>query len=460
MFKKFHVATREAKPRFTQPVRSGIIDWSSGCIGCLTCVKKACPQAAYDQRLVDPVTLQDNMDSICADCYRCVQSCPQRLIQKTLNPEFESLGDEYWTPNIIGTTWTQAATGKIPVSGAGYGGPFSGPGFDAMWTDMSEIVRPTRDGIHGREYISTTIQIGRRHLHLSFDADGSLASPVLPSRELSLPMAFRLPDGLDFGPRVSLGLARAAAELETFIMLPAEDADALTAKHPALSATLTPVSGSLPAEPGDMVMLSGAGCEPEAAAAALAAAPEQVIGFSLEMDADTADRAVDLVRAGAGLLHLSADDKGRTKDGRFIKDAMRDIHLALVERTLRDQVTIMVSGGLAMAEHLAKIIICGADGVILDWPLLLALECRRCQTCVPEACPLEITEVSPAWAAQRIMNLMGAWRDQLIEVMGAMGMREIRRLRGEVGRAMFFEELEAEVFKPIFSRSAEKEVLQ
>ena len=26
-----------------------------------------------------------------------------------------------------------------------------------MWTDMSEIVRPTRDGIHGREYISTSV---------------------------------------------------------------------------------------------------------------------------------------------------------------------------------------------------------------------------------------------------------------------------------------------------------------
>ena len=31
---------------------------------------------------------------------------------------------------------------------------------------------------------------------------------------------------------------------------------------------------------------------------------------------------------------------------------------------------------------------------------------------------------------------------QLIEVMGAMGMREARRLRGDVGRAMFYEELE------------------
>ncbi len=30
--------------------------------------------------------------------------------------------------------------------------------------------------------------------------------------------------------------------------------------------------------------------------------------------------------------------------------------------------------------------------------------------------------------------------------MGAMGIRDIRRLRGEVGRAMFFEELDKNIF--------------
>ena len=47
-------------------------------------------------------------------------------------------------------------------------------------------------------------------------------------------------------------------------------------------------------------------------------------------------------------------------------------------------------------------------------------------------------------------NLIAAWHDQLIEVMGAMGMREARRLRGDVGRAMFFEDLEEETFGRAF----------
>lgn len=66
-------------------------------------------------------------------------------------PGTSQRGDRYWTAEIITQTWFQAETGRIPISGAGYGGPFSGEGFESMWLDMSEIVRPTRDGIHGRE---------------------------------------------------------------------------------------------------------------------------------------------------------------------------------------------------------------------------------------------------------------------------------------------------------------------
>ncbi len=44
---------------------------------------------------------------------------------------------------------------------------------------------------------------------------------------------------------------------------------------------------------------------------------------------------------------------------------------------------------------------------------------------------------------------MGSWRDQLLEILGAMGLREVRRLRGEIGRAMFQADLEREAFAGI-----------
>jgi glutamate synthase domain-containing protein 2 len=84
--------------------------------------------------------------------------------------------------------------------------------------------------------------------------------------------------------------------------------------------------------------------------------------------------------------------------------------------------------------------------------LQLALECRLCYRCQQDlACPARLeTAFDTDWGKQRITNLIGAWHSQLIELMGAMGIREARRLRGEVGRSMWFEDLERDNFGPIF----------
>ena len=105
-----------------------------------------------------------------------------------------------------------------------------------------------------------------------------------------------------------------------------------------------------------------------------------------------------------------------------------------------------------MAEHVAKAIICGADAVTADYALLIALECRLCGRCRGGlSCPVKLDEPLDAdWGSDRITNLIAAWQSQLIELMGAMGIREARRLRGEVGRSMWFENLEKDHFGPLF----------
>jgi glutamate synthase domain-containing protein 2 len=115
----------------------------------------------------------------------------------------------------------------------------------------------------------------------------------------------------------------------------------------------------------------------------------------------------------------------------------------------------LASGGIALAEHVAKAIICGVDGIIVDLPLLLALECRLCRNCRSNEnnpCPIDLGSLNLKRGAQRLVNLVGAWNNQLLEILGAMGMREVRRLRGEVGRAMFKEDLDKEIFAPLFAR--------
>ena len=164
--------------------------------------------------------------------------------------------------------------------------------------------------------------------------------------------------------------------------------------------------------------------------------------------------AEKLAREGVEAIQLCADMHGNVRNGKspvFIKDALRRVHSYLVSKGIRDQVTLIADGGIALPEHLAKAIICGADAAAVDLPFLIALECRMCMNCkngLP--CPVDIHSVPPADGAQRIMNLSAAWRNQLLEVLGAMGIREVRRLRGEVGRAMFIEDLERDTFGKIF----------
>ena len=130
-----------------------------------------------------------------------------------------------------------------------------------------------------------------------------------------------------------------------------------------------------------------------------------------------------------------------------MKDAIRSVHQELVEKGLRDEVTILASGVFAMAEHVAKAIICGVDCVFVDFPILIALECRMCGRCTRGlSCPVEVEKASSQYVASRVVNLIGAWHNQLLEVMGAMGIRDARRLRGEAGRAMFFEEMDQAIF--------------
>jgi len=103
-----------------------------------------------------------------------------------------------------------------------------------------------------------------------------------------------------------------------------------------------------------------------------------------------------------------------------------------------------------MAEHVAKLIMCGADAASVDVPLLVAMECRACRRCAEGIeCPIHLEDVDPAWGGGRIRNLMAGWHSQLLEVLGAMGMREARRLRGEMGRSMLYEDLEREFFSTL-----------
>ena len=193
-------------------------------------------------------------------------------------------------------------------------------------------------------------------------------------------------------------------------------------------------------------------------AAIKALAPDAVVSVKVAAGAGRAARwPSGWCAAGVESITLPSPTStaaARPTDGgtEFLKESFRRIHTHLVERGLRDLVTLIAGGGIAQAEHMAKIIICGADLVVLDIPFLIALECRMCMNCTKgRPCPVDIAHVPADFGARRMTNLGSSWHSQLLEVLGAMGIREVRRLRGEYGRAMFYEDLERETFQALFA---------
>ena len=472
---KYHINVEPVADRFISPGPRVAIE-RDGCLGCLECVKRQCIYDVFKVGRYSSEELSDSKDFLCRNCLWCVQQCKKALFSRQVNPDYQKLGDAYWTGQMISAVWSQSSDGKVPVSGAGYTGPFTGPGFDQIWTDMSEIVRPTRDGIHGREYINTSVDIGRKPNQLSFDDAGNLTSPTHPLVSTSLPMAINL---LPFGAMGSGFRDATALAAKKLDILNIRSADELiehgwpsdTAAH------LVPYirsEESLELYAELLSQVRAVEIDDEADVSDRIAQIKKIRGHSnaelvvivrLGLTAGITCRAVELAQEQVEALHLYADYRGQelpsTSEAapRFVSDAVAEIHEAMIQAGLRDNLSLIVSGGIGLAEHVAKIIVCGADVAAIDIPVLLANQCRMCLNCQHgQPCPVQIDTVEPNWSRQRIINLFGSWHAQLIEVLGAMGIREARRLRGERGRAMFFRELERESFAPIFGqRLDEKE---
>jgi hypothetical protein len=459
MPEKYHIKAAAIPGRFRRVGKFGSVDWREDCSRCTNCVK---PRCVYDTYKKESAYNRDPSTSVvplyeCRGCLSCVQGCTKGLLGIALNPEYMALGDEYWRPDILATTWNQADNGRVPVSGAGYRGRFNGPGFDGIWTDMSEIVRPTRDGIHGREYISTAVDIGSKPMRLSFSPDGKLMGETTALLDIPVPLILQGAPWEIAGKALSKVRLAAAKALKTLSVASAAEVVGVPADQLPHFVPLIGVDGLGAAEPLLRQVRMAEFVEGPQALDLVKKAktinPALVCVLRMPMQGGVVERILAASKAGVKVFQLCADLHGReigAENPRHLKDVLREIHTSLVKAGMRDEVTLIVSGGIALAEHMAKTIICGADLIAVDTALLVALGCRVCRGATGkthlEHCAAEADDLDPTYAAQRMVNLMSAWHSQLLEVLGAMGIREVRRLRGEVGRAIFMEDIEREAF--------------
>ncbi len=138
-------------------------------------------------------------------------------------------------------------------------------------------------------------------------------------------------------------------------------------------------------------------------------------------------------------VYGAAPDIAKKNIAMPIEFAIPKVHKFLVAEGIRDKVTLIVSGGIRTPDDVLKAIALGADGVVIGTAEMVALGCVRCACCESgRGCPRGIASTDPElmmqmsleWASQRLINMMGAWRERIVEVLAQLGLKSTRDLRG------------------------------
>jgi glutamate synthase domain-containing protein 2/NAD-dependent dihydropyrimidine dehydrogenase PreA subunit len=457
------------------------------CIKCGTCIK-VCTRGVH----VRPEGYADfirPLEHLCTAqrCREngtfCVDSCPRKALRVEVLPLYEAIGDFRWTADLILSTWHMAETGTTPDGELEYRHGNSGGGFDKILFRFPE--NGPRTAPAG---ISTAIPLNRRD-------DGR------PRISIDIPV---YGGGMSFGsvsPHTILAKARAAMAWNTFSCT--GEGGYIQRLYPYKDYMITQVATGLfgvreetirfapivefkyaqGAKPGLGGHLLGDKNTPAVAAMREAVAgtplfspfpfhsvysvedhkkhvdwikhvnPRALVSVKVSTPVDVDMVAVGSYYAGANIVHLdgsyggtgAAPDIAKKNIAMPIEYAIPKVARFLEEEGIRDEVTLIASGGVRTAHDMAKAIALGADGVVIGTSEMVALGCIRCAKCesgkgcargIATTDPEMVAKMTIDWGTQRLVNMLHAWREQLVDILSRFGMRDVRELRGRTDLLM------------------------
>lgn len=464
------------------------------CMLCERCVEN-CPYGTY-RREENDIIIDTRR---CVACHRCVAMCPRDAISIQEKP-IDYRSHPLWTREAREAIYNQARTGRIILSGMGNAQDLPII-FDRLLLDACQVTNPSIDPL--REPMELRTYIGKKPRKLevkkSPEGDIELETTLFPNLRLDTPIMIGHMSYGAISLNAQLSLARAVADRGTFM------GTGEGGLHPALRPyqdhlIVQVASGRFGvdidylergaaieikigqgAKPGIGGHLPGEKIGPEISETRMIPERSDAISPAPHHDIYSIEDLKQLVRSlkeatewkkpvfvkiaavhnvaaiASGIARSSADavviDGFRGGTGaapRVFRDhvgipieaAIAAVDTKLRSQGIRNEVSIIASGGIRDAAEVTKAIALGADAIYIGTAALIAMGCRVCGTCYRGLCPWGIATQNPALTSrldpdvewQHVANLIQGWTLEISELMGAAGINSIESLRGNRDR--------------------------
>ncbi len=434
----------------------------------------------------------------CVACHRCIAMCPRDAITIKERP-VDYRSHPLWTPETREAIYNQARSGKIILSGMGNAKPYPVI-FDSLVLDACQVTNPSIDPL--REPMELRTYIGKKPSRLEFkrnNGDIELLTSLVPNLQLETPIMIGHMSYGAISLNAQLSLARAVSETGTFmgtgegglhqklypyqshmIVQVASGRFGVDINYLERGAAIEikigqgakpGIGGHLPGEKvcadvscTRMIPLGSDAISPaphhdiysiedlKQLVRSLKEATEWKKPVFVKIAAvhNSAAIAAGIARSGADAVVVDGFRGGTGAAPRVFRDhvgipveaAIASVDAKLRSQGIRNEVSLIASGGIRESADVAKIIALGADAVYIGTGALVAMGCRVCGTCYRGLCPWGIAtqrpdlvaRLDPDVASKNVANLIHAWTLELAELMGAAGINSIESLRGNRDR--------------------------
>ncbi len=458
------------------------------CINCGVC-EKQCSNKVHNfkENISKWITHEEN----CVNCQRCVVYCPTRAL-KIVKTDNTFRTNSYWSNSTIKEIFKQADSGGTLLSSMGNNRDYP-VYFDKILINASQVTNPPIDPL--REPMETKVFLGGKPSKILRDAQGNLVNNLPPQIEIAVPILFA---GMSYGSlslNTHKSLAIAANELgilyntgegglhdclfdygENTIVQVASGRFGVNKKYLNNSVAIEIKMGQ-GAKPGIGGHLPSSKITDDVSKTrmiplgfdAISPAPHHDI-YSIEdlkqlvnslKEATNYEKPIivkvaavhnisaiasGIARSGADIIAIdgfrggtgAAPTRIRDNVGIPIELALAAVDQRLREEGIRDNISLIVGGGIRNSADIIKAIGLGADAVYIGTAALIALGCHLCCSCAQGNCNWGIATQKDDLVkrldfnsgSKKLVNLVTAWEHEIKEMMGAMGINSIEALKG------------------------------